>query len=427
MNNWARRLFQAYSYFVSGNPRFFHGYAIVAIAFIIMLAIYGINYSFGIFFKPILAEFGWTRAMTAGAFSLAWIVTGFISIFLGALNDRLGPRIVMSLCGLFSGLGYFLMSQINSLWQLYIFYGVVLGAGISAFIPMVSTVARWFVHRRSMMTGIVAAGIGVGALIVPPLANLLIAHYEWRTSYMILGIIVIVVVISCSQFLKRDPMQMGQLPHGESEAIEARFKSEVVPFSLKEAVGTRQFWMVFLMLFSSGFCLYAIQVHLVPHVTDMGISASSAATILATMGGASVVGRAVLGSIGDRIGNRRAYLLGYVLLWAALLWLIPSRELWHFYLFAVIFGLAYGNCDTQQSPLVATLFGLTSHGLIFGVVSFGYSIGSAMGPFIAGYIYDMTSNYQMAFLICALIGVVGITLSLLLRPTAEQVPKKICT
>ena len=411
----------------AAKPRFFYGYVIVTVAFIIMLAIFGINYSFGIFFKPILAEFGWTRAITTGAFSLAWIVTGLISIFMGALNDRLGPRVVLSLCGFLSGLGYVLMSQITSLWQLYLFYGVIIGAGISAFIPMVSTVARWFVRRRSMMTGIVAAGIGAGALIVPPLANLLIVRYQWRTSYMILGIIVIVVVILCSQFLKRDPAQTGQLPHGENEAIAADSNIEIAPFSLKEATRTRQFWMVFTMLFCSGFCLYAIQVHLAPHVTDAGISASTAATVLAAMGGASIVGRAVLGSIGDKIGNRQAYLMGYALIAAALLWLMASRELWHFYLFAVIFGLAYGNCDTQQSPLVAALFGLTSHGLIFGFIALGYSIGAALGPFVAGYIYDITSNYQMAFLICAIVGVAGIIVSVLVRPTREKGRQEIPT
>ena len=399
----------------AAKPRFFYGYVIVAIAFIIMLAIYGINYSFGIFFKPILAEFDWTRATTAGAFSLAWVVTGLVSIFLGALNDRLGPRIVLSLCGFFSGLGYFLMSQISSVWQLYIFYGVIIGTGISAFIPMVSTVARWFVRRRSMMTGIVAAGIGVGALIVPQLANLLIAQYQWRTSYMILGIIVIVVVIVCSQFLRRDPAQTGQVPHGANEAVTTGLNVDVVPYSLKQAIATRQFWMVLAMLFCSAFCLYAIQVHLAPHVTDMGISALSAATVLAIVGGASIVGRAALGSIGDKIGNRQAYLMGYVLIVVALAWLIPSRELWSFYLFAVIFGLAYGNCDTQQSPLVATLFGLTSHGLIFGFLSIGYSLGAALGPFVTGYLYDTTGNYQIAFILCAIIGIAGIILSASLR------------
>ena len=165
----------------AGNPRFYYGYVIVTAAFFIMLAIYGINYSFGIFFKPIAADFGWTRAMTAGAFSISWITAGIASIFLGALNDKLGPRIVLSICGLLSGLGYLLMSQINHLWQLYVFYGIIIGAGISAFIPMVSTIARWFVGRRNMMTGIVAAGIGIGFLVAPIIGNWLIDNYNWRT------------------------------------------------------------------------------------------------------------------------------------------------------------------------------------------------------------------------------------------------------
>jgi len=339
---------------------------------------------------------------------------------MGALNDKLGPRIVLSLCGLLSGLGYILMSQINHLWQLYIFYGVVIGAGISAFIPMVSTIARWFVGRRSMMTGIVAAGIGVGAFVVPPLANQLILMYQWRSSYMILGIVVIIVVVSLAQLLKHDTTQMGK---SNNDKKQTEIEAVSIPLSLKEAARTRQFWMVFIMLFGSGYCLYTVQVHLAPHATDLGFSSSSAAAILAAMGGASIAGRAILGSIGDKIGNKRAYMLGFFLLAVALSWLIPSTEAWKFYLFAVIFGLGYGNCDTQQSPLVAGLFGLTSHGLIFGVVSMGYAMGSALGPFIAGLLFDIYKNYQIAFFVCLIISVIGMILSAMLRPIKGDVDK----
>ncbi len=401
----------------SNNRRIYYGYIIVTAAFFIMLAIYGINYSFGIFFKPIATDFGWTRAMTAGAFSTSWITAGIFSIFMGALNDKLGPRIVLSLCGILSGSGYILMSQINHLWQLYIFYGVVIGAGISAFIPMVSTIARWFVGRRSMMTGIVAAGIGAGAFVIPPLVNHLILIYQWRTSYMILGIIVIVVVVLLAQLLKRDPAQTGQSNYYEKQTdVEAANDS----LSLKDAAGTRQFWMIFIMLFVSGYVLYTVQVHLAPHATDLGISSTSSAAILATMGGTSIAGRAILGSIGDKIGNKRAYMLGFSLVAIALLWLMPATLAWKFFLFAVIFGLAYGNCDTQQSPLVAGLFGLTSHGLVFGVVSIGYAIGSGLGPLIAGYLFDIYKNYQMAFFICIIISVIGIILSAMLTPIRQK-------
>ena len=160
------------------KPSFFYGYVVVAVAFIIMTATIGTYYSFGIFFKPMSADFGWNRALTSGAFSLSWLVTGFLTIAIGWLNDRFGPRPVMTLCGLLAGIGFLLMSQVNTIWQLYAFYGVLIGAGLSVFVPLLSTVARWFVKRRTLMSGIVVCGIGVGSLAIPPLANWLIQTYD---------------------------------------------------------------------------------------------------------------------------------------------------------------------------------------------------------------------------------------------------------
>ena len=157
-------------------PRFFYGYIVVIAAFFIMLLMWGIFFTFGVFFKPVLTTFGWTRAVTSGAFSLNWIIQGLLSIVVGRVNDRLGPRIVLTVCGSILGLGYLLMSQISTLWQLYLFYSVLIATGMSgAFVSLASTVARWFVKRRGIMTGIVVAGSGLGGLIAPPVANWLIS------------------------------------------------------------------------------------------------------------------------------------------------------------------------------------------------------------------------------------------------------------
>jgi len=268
-----------------------------------------------------------------------------------------------------------------------------------------------------MMTGIVAAGIGVGTLVAPPVANWLISTYEWRVSYIILGIIVLVFVVLAAQPLRRDPTQVGQLPYGENEGEEPGLKLETKAFSLKEAVYTRQFWVVFGMLLCFGFCVLAILVHIVPHATELGISAASAANILATYGGVSIVGKVVLGSAADRIGNKRTFIIGFILMAAALFWLVPATEAWMLYLFAIVFGFAYGGCAASESPLVAALFGLRSHGLIFGVIGFGFTTGAAIGPFVAGYIFDVAGSYQVAFLVCAAIGIVGLILTALLTPT----------
>jgi len=194
-----------------------------------------------------------------------------------------------------------------------------------------------------------------------------------------------------------------------------------VGFSLREAVYTRQFWLISAIFFCLGFCVFAIMVHIVPHAIELGISATGAANILVAIGGLDIVGRIVLGGAADRIGNRQAFIIGFILMSAALFWLVPSKELWMLYLFAAGFGFAHGGIGASGSPLAAGLFGLSSHGLIFGVMGLGVTIGGAIAPFLTGYIFDVTGSYQVAFLVCAAIGIVGLVLTALLRPiTGEQ-------
>jgi len=405
--------------FSKAEPRFFYGYIVVIAAFFILVLMFGILSTFGIFFKPMLTAFGWTRAVLSGAFLLFWIVEGLLKIVVGRVNDRLGSRIVLTVCGSIFGLGYLLMSQISTLWQLYLLYGVLVAAGISGtFVPLASTVARWFVKRRGMMTGVVVAGIGVGGLIAPPAANWLISIYGWRVSYIILGSIAWVVVVLVAQLLRRDPTQVGQMPYGENKK-ETGLKGDTEAFSLKGAASSTQFWLISSMFLCLGFCMYVISVHIAPHAIDLGFSAASAANILAAVAGAGVIGRVVLGSAVDRIGNRQVFVIGFVLMAAALFWLVPATEAWPLYLFAAVFGFASGGCIMSESPLVAGLFGLRSHGLILGVTTIGYSIGAGVGPFLAGYIFDVTNSYHVIFLVCAAISVIGLILSTLLRPITD--------
>lgn len=400
------------------EPRIFYGYFVVAIAFFIMVVSWAIYNSFGVFFKPLLSEFNWTSAMTSGAFSISMIIYGVLGIVVGVLNDRLGPRVVVTLCGFLTGLGYLLISQVNTLWQLYLFYGVIVGIGMSGvWVPQLSTVARWFVRRRTLMTGIVIAGAGIGQLIGPPVITRLISTYDWRLSFVILGGLVLIFMVLAAQFLKRDPSKMGQLPYGENDEEKKGLESRNKDFSFKEAVYTAQFWLAFFMLFCSGYGCFAVIVHIVPHAIELEIPATGAANILAAMGGVSILGNYVLGGVADRIGNRQVFIIGFILMSAALFWLVPAREIWMLYLFAIISGLAFGGLGTAESPLVARLFGLSSHGLIYGVVHLGFTAGAAVGPFVTGYIFDLTGGYQTAFLVCAAFNIVGLILTVILRPT----------
>jgi MFS family permease len=403
------------------KPHFFYGYTIVVAAFIIMILAWGLYIVFGVFFNPLLKEFGWTRAMTSGAYSLSSILHGVLGIAMGGLTDRFGPRIIVTICGIFLGAGYLLMSQVSTPWQLYVYYGVIIGIGMSGlWVPLLSSVSRWFVGRRSLMSGIVISGLTIGQLIAPPLIGRMIAAYDWRQSYIIVGIVVLVFVVAAAQFLRRDPGKYGQLPYGADESKHADSLSSTLSYSLKEASVTWQFWTGFVILFCFGFSAFAITIHIVPHATELGISDIRAADILAVNGGAGIIGNFLLGGIiGDKIGNRKAFVIGFVLATASLFWLVPVKETWMLFLFAIVFGIALGSIGTSESPLVARLFGLRNHGLIYGVIGLGFTAGGAVGPVVTGYIFDVSGSYQNAFLVCAFFGIIGLVLTVILRPTKK--------
>jgi MFS family permease len=404
------------------KPKVYYGYVMVGITFIIMMLSWGLYIVFGVFFDKLLEEFQWSRAMISGAYSVSSIVSGVLAIAMGGLTDRFGPRLVVTFSGFCLGLGYLLMSQINALWQLYLFYGVIAGIGMGGlWIPLVSPIIRWFEAKRSLMTGIIISGLTVGQLIAPLIISRLIAAHGWRLSYIILGGFVMLMIVLLSQFLRPGPGQTGRSLGGEKDRGENNLTSETKDFILKEAIRTRQFWLVSIIFFCIGFTAFSITVHIVPHATKLGISDITAANILAINGGIGIIGNFVLGGIiGDIIGNRKVFIIGLILMAVSLLWIIPTREVWMLYLFAIVFGIGIGGVGTSESPLIARLFGLSSHGLIYGVIGLSWTLGGAIGPFVTGYMCDIFQNYQLAFLLCAVIGIIGIILLLMLRPTKKR-------
>ena len=404
------------------KPRFFYGYIVVAAAFLVMMLSFGIHNSFGVFLNPLITEFGWSRAVTSGTFSLSMVVYGALSIVMGGLSDKFGPRMVVTCCGFFLGTGFLLMSQVNATWQLYLFYGVLTGIGTSGiWVPQLSTVARWFVRRRSLMSGIVVAGMGIGSLIAPPIINRLVNAFDWRMSYIITGSTALLVVVLAAQLLKRDPSKKGLLPYGEAK-IEGKQPVSLPgasAYSLQEAVHTSQFWLALAMSTCRGFTILGVTVHIVPHAIDLGISTSNAANILAAIGGMGIIGNLGLGSLGDKIGSRWIYIISFTLMTAAFLCLMIANEIWMLLLFSIIFGLAHGGMTASGSPLLARLFGLGSHGLLLGIVGLGFRIGAATGPYLFGYIFDLTGSYRIAFIIGTAVSFAGIIINVLLRPTKK--------
>ncbi len=397
--------------------RLFYGYIVVMVAFIILMIQFGAQYSYGVFFNPLLGEFGWTRAETSGAYSLYMALHGLLYMVTGRLNDRFGARIVMTCCGLSLGLGYLLMSRVTTIWQLYLFYGVIVAAGMSGgFVPMVSTVARWFTKRRGMMTGIIVSGIGLGTMVVPPLANWLISSYEWRTSYIILGFGILVLLVLLAQFLRHSPAKMGLSPYGASEVRVESSDADAGGLFLREALRSSQFWLLCVAIFGYAFCLQLVMVHIIPHAIDTGISPAAAAVIMTIIGGASIAGKVLMGISGDRIGHRHSMILAYIMLVVAFTLMVIVKAEWVLYVFPVIFGFGYGAVTTLQSLLIAELFGLRALGAILGTITAVGTIGGAVGPLLAGYVFDVTHGYHLAFLSCLILTLVSTTLIYVLRP-----------
>jgi len=401
----------------ASETRFFYGFVIVAAAMVIDLVMAGVHFTFGAFFKPVSSDFGWTRAATSGAFTLYSMLHGALFILTGRISDRFGPKPMLIVSGVFFGAGFFLMSTISAIWQIYFYYGVLIAIGMSGgFVPLMSTIARWFTKRRGLMSGLVLAGGGLGQALFPPLSTWLISEFDWRQSYRIFGVGVLVLLVVLALFMKKDPSEIGQSPYGfgsDGDSRKTNHPSESLSFS--EALATRHFWQFFAAIVFVQFGLGMMVVHTVPHGMDLGMDAAAAATVVTTFAGVGVAARVVFGGVTDRIGGRVVMALACAILAISLLGMSLLRSIPAFYGLAAVFGLGFGAFVSSMSPLAAQLFGLKHHGVIFGVATFGATIGGGLGPLMAGAIFDSKGTYAPAFVITGVLSLVAFAAVLLLK------------
>jgi len=387
----------------------------------VMVVCFGVQYSFGIFFKSLVAEFGWTRAATSGIFSLYMIVRAVFSVVMGYFSDKRGSRLTVAIGGLSMGLGLLLTSRVNAIWQLYILYGGMGGLGAASFyVPLASTLSKWFTKKRGFVLGIFTAGVGMGAVIFSPLVEFLITTHTWRRSYVILGIITLVVILTSVLILRDSPQEMGLRPDGaqakgNSDRGVDHQKSTDKGLTLKDAIIAIPFWIILVIEVINYMSTITPMVHIVPFATDSGISSMVAASQLAVIGGFSILGRLALGAYSDRVGARNLLPVTLIVEAMMLFFLTQTKSAVMLYIFSIIFGFAYGGSVPLVAALTAEYFGLASMGSIFGLISFAGVLGGALGPFVAGFIYDVTTKYTIAFLALAILSVVGTLLSLYLR------------
>ncbi len=402
------------------SPRsIFYGWVIVAAGCLILFLEWGFQYSYGVFFTELCTDLDWTRTMVSGAYSLGFLWHSVIYLPAGRLNDRYGPRLVLAISIIVLSAGYALMSIINAPWQLYIFYGIVVGTGMGfGLVPVVSTVSRWFVKRRGMALGLTVAGLGIGALVLAPFAQFLITKFDWRNSYLLIAGILLVIGLPISRLMRLHPSEKGLLPYGINEMAEGSKHNNLlstVDFTFKQAIKTKAFWLLFTMYVFHAFVVQMVMVHLKAYAIDFGIAEMTAATALGLVGGTSIAGRLVIGSLSDRIGRKACFFVAYLLMAVMLLWLIEARQPWQFYLFSSVYGFAYGGNVPLFPAVVADWFGTKFHGIIYGTLMLATGIGGAIGPLLAGYIYDTRGSYNIAIIIGAVVLFIALGCSFVIK------------
>lgn len=397
-----------------------YGYIIVAACFLIMVVASGAQFAFSVFFKPVSEDFGWTRAATAGAYTVGGIISATLCFISGRLSDKFGTRKVIMAAGIFLGSGYILGSMVQNLWQYYLTNGVIVAIGAGSFwVPLVSMISRWFARRRGLMTGISISGIGLGMGVYPLIASHLLTIFEWRRALLIVGISALLLIVLLAQLLDRKQAGAGELAARENEA--RKLSSHTKAFSFNEALKTKQFWLLVPAWMFYGIIYNVISVHSVSYATDIGMSAVAAAGIMTIMGLIGIPGRIGIGYFGDRINIKSTFVISYALLTVGFLGLIFSGTIMSLQIFALIFGV-FSGLGIMLAPFLAELFGLRALGAITGAITCANSIGSAIGPTLAGGIFDASRSYNLAFVLCAVLGTACTIIVCLVKPTKK--PKK---
>jgi len=381
-------------------------------------------YIFGVFVKPLIYQFGWSRAAISVCVTIRHIVASLVNPVAGILGDRYGPRKLI-LIGIFIvGVGYLLASRITSLWQLYLFLGVLTGVGMPIFfIPIVATVTRWFGGKAALANGIIFSGFGWALIIIPPVATYLIWQHGWGTCYVILGIATLVLGTVAWSFIRTPPSTMSAPTEARQENAPKASETQAPvenDYSLSEALRTPSLWILALILMVAASGYQMIVVHIVAAAMDTGTTPEAAAIILTLTGVTNTLGRLTLGALATKIGNKTILATSLAIQALLLFFLTGASDLHAFYIIAAVYGLAYGGVTPIMPTLSGSLFGTRSIGSIFGALNTAYTVGAAIGPFLAGYIFDITGSYYIAFVSTAIAMATAFLLCLLLKPPRRK-------
>jgi sugar phosphate permease len=412
-----------------GRVRVFYGWWVVsASAAIVFLTGGTFFYGFSALVKPLQDEFGWSRALISGAFSLRTEVGGLASPVVGYLVDRIGARRLLLAGSVLVGAGFIALSRVESVWAFYATV-MVIAVGMSATGGAVAltAAAHWFERQRGRAMAVLTAGAGSSGVMVVVLA-VLISAFGWREALLIMGVVQWAVCIPLALVVRHRPQEMGLLPDGEAPQtpLEAAQTVGRLPgraaalaeadgladgplylqdsgLTIRQALHTRAFWLLALAMSLAGFGSTAIIVHQVVYVTEAaGLSDGEAAVVAMMMPMVSLIGRLGFGWLADYREKRQVLAASYVLLGLGILLLAAAQEPWQLLFFLAVFSPGWGGSIAVRPAFQAEYFGLRAFGALQGLMFTVSTLGSVAGPVFAGWVHDSTDTYRQAFVVLAL-------------------------
>lgn len=382
----------------------------VAACFVMLFLFAGSGfYSFSIFIRPLESEFGWSRGAIALTMTINFILGGLVGPAVGKLIQNHGPRKIMVISAIATGVCFMLVCLTRSLWYLYIIYAllavVMCGIGV---LPISILMARWFNEKRGTATGLAMVGISAGGLMLTPVIGYISSTFNWRGAYLFLGLLVWTVGIPVILFFIKDsPDVMGLAPYGDASrkecVTEAALSGKAAPkadllsdWPATDALHTREYFWITVAFFLAPLAQMGVLQHQVPLIVETGISETAAATALGLTAGIGGLGKLSFGRISELIPFRYAVMLCFGLQALAVFILIHTHTMAMVWVYVAIFGFAMGGVVVLLPLTVGHFFGVSAFGVILGVLWLSEAIGGALGTYAAGLIYDYFGNYKVA-------------------------------
>jgi MFS family permease len=370
-------------------------------------------YGFSVFYTPIKLEYAWSAAAVSGAISFSRLEGGIEGPVVGYLIEKYGARKILALGVLITGLGYMLMLYVNSVWMLYLVYGGVLSIGYNmGFTHSLTTLLNnWFVKRRARVMSLYAIAAGLGGAVIVPLLSKSIMLYGWKMTAIYSGLAFWIVGIPATLIFRNYPEDMGLLPDGVPEVdgvSETVVSLEDEPkLTTREALQSGVFKRLLLAESLRTFLLASIVLHEIPHLVNIGIDEGTAAGILGLMISISIPGRLIFGFLGDYIEKRKLLAATMIIQGIGVLVFAYASTITHVYAFVVLYGLTYGGCIPLLMAFRGDLFGRKKFAQMSGIMSPFRTIGNVIGPVFAGYLFDLTGSYKIAFITFTIIAIMS--------------------